>query len=133
MALNDVLRKGIATAHKLTLPLQSTVQWEAWTGQDGMGAAMFAAPVALKAVLDTTRKQRHVGGRLVTVVASLTFLQPIPANDAAGRLGPIDVRDRITLPDGSTAPILSGPSAVWDDAQSQPFINEVYLGEPETV
>jgi hypothetical protein len=130
MGLSDILRAGIAIADNVTKDVQGDVTWEAWTSQGFKGTPTYASPVILKAIIDQTRKRRfNAEGQLVTVVASLTILEPVTPNGAAGRDEPIDPRDRITLPDGTTGPILTGPGSVWDPGQARPFLNEIQLGE----
>jgi hypothetical protein len=65
-------------------------------------------------------------------VATITFLDPIDDNGAAGRQEPVDSRDIITLQDGKTAPIVEIKGPV-DSATSRRFLNEVVLGVPAGV
>lgn len=131
MGLADILAGGIAIADAVTKDIQPTITWEAWISQDEYGTPSYATAVALRAIVDLTRKRRFNGdGQLITVVASITILQPVTSNGAAGRREPVDPRDKITLPDGSTGPILAGPGAVWNPAAGAPFLNELELGEP---
>lgn len=131
-----ILNTGIAIADNITksLGFQPTVYHRAWTGQNGFGTETYtAAPgTARRAVVDLTRKQvTTTTGKLVTVVATVIFLENVPANGAPGRREPIDPRDIITLPDGTTGPILDAPSAVVDGATGVPFFNQVMIGELE--
>lgn len=133
MALNDIIRAGVAIANGVTAGVQSSITWEPWTGQDGYGKQTYASPVALRAIVDLTRKQRPTGaGKVVTIVATVTILQTITENATAGRHQPIDVRDRITLPDGTTGPIIEAPDAVLDPGTNRPFLNTVLIGEVQT-
>lgn len=130
MALADIIRKGVSIAHNVTKGAQATVTHEAWLSQAVDGERTYDDAVPLTCILDVTRKQKHLGDAgLVTIVATLTFLNPIPPNGGAGRDEPIDVRDRITLPDGRTGPILMAPSSVWDSGADRPYLNEIYIGE----
>lgn len=133
MALVDVVRSGVKIAAGLTRSFQATVTHAAWIGQAGSGADAFAAPVSRQALVDRTVKPLYAGsGKLIMVVASVTFLDPIPnttPNPGQQRLNPIDPRDVITLDDGTTAPIVR--SGGFEDAgQRTPFVNEVLLGQP---
>jgi hypothetical protein len=134
MSLLDIINAGIATANKITKPLQGTVQHYAWTGQDGMGADTFSPVLTSpgtprQALVDMTRKPRATkDGKLLMTIASLTFLDVIPDNGASGRSEPIDTRDRIILPDGSTGPIVSA-GGFMDARTGRPVLNEVLLGE----
>lgn len=125
-----LVRNGVAVANTLTETVQATCQLEQWTGQDGKGKATYATAVPFNAVVDYTRKQRFLDGRQVNVVATLTVLTPVAPNGGAGRREPVDPRDRVTLPDGTRAPILGTPGAVLDPAGGRPFIHEIQLGEP---
>lgn len=128
----SILSDGIAIADSITksLGLQPEFTHYAWTGQDGKGKATYAAGVTRKGVIDLTRKQRtSSGGRLITIIATITVLETISANGAAGRREPVDPRDKIVLPDGTTGPILESPDAPVDPDTSKPFLNTIYLGE----
>ena len=127
-----IIDGAIAIADSVTkdLGVQPTITHQAWTGQNGFGTDTFAAGVARRAVVDLTRKQRPTAtGKLVTIVATVTILETVAPNGAAGRREPIDPRDIITLPDGTTAPILDVPDAVVDPVTNRPFFNTVVLGE----
>lgn len=130
MGLADIIRSGVATAHKVTLDLQATVTHEAWTGQDDTGKPTYASAETRTAVVDRKQRlRRSVGGQEMVSRHVLTFLAPIAANGAADRQEPIDPRDRFTLPDGSTGPIIDIASTV--DAESgtgEGYLYEVYLG-----
>ena len=133
MGLADILRSGIAIADTVTKGVQVNVTHEAWTGQNGHGTETYAAAVTRKAIVDLTRKQRPTAsGKLVNVVATVIILEPVLPNGAAGRFEPIDPRDKLTLPDGTTGPILNGPNSVMDPATSRGLFNEIYLGEIDT-
>lgn len=132
MDVAALIRNGVATANSLLATAQGTCTLAAWTGQDGKGKATYATAVPFQAVVDYTRRQRWLDGRQVNVVATLTVLAPIAANGATGRREPVDTRDRIVLPDGTTGPILTTPNAVLDPAQGRPFIHEILIGEPNT-
>lgn len=134
MSLLDTLRAGIALANTITAPFQGTVQHYAWTGQDGEGADTFSPVLTLpgtsrKAIIDLTRKPRATTeGKMLMTIAAITFLDVIAPNGASGRSEPIDSRDRIVLPDGSTGPIVS-VGGFMDALTGRPVLNEVLLGE----
>lgn len=130
MDFAGIVRNGIALADSLLKDGEVSVTWEAWISQDVKGKPTYASPVTLRGILDATRRQRYIDGRVVTVVATLTILDPVTPNGTAGRHEPIDVRDRIILPDGTSGPIMSAPSAVWDSVMNRPFLNEILIGEP---
>lgn len=125
----EILRSGVAIANTLTAGVQSNIIHEAWIDQDVHGIAAFAAPVTLKAVIDLTRKKKKLAdGRVITVVATLTIVGDVAPNGAANRYEPIDPRDVITLPDGTTGPIvLEGPRSVMDPTTGRGFIHEIMI------
>jgi len=128
MGFDDLVRNGIALANTLTSTLQVLVTHEAWTGQDGYGKPTFAAAISRTAIVE--HKQRWIRNRDATIMAvlpSVTFLGPIADNGAANRAEPIDPRDRITLPDGTTGPI-QDVKFIMDPATNRPYMYEVALG-----
>lgn len=128
MALDSLIRRGVAVADRLTASLQPDVTHEAWTGQDGYGAATYAAGVARAAIIEQKQRlHRTSNGREVVTKAKITILRPITPNGAAGRTEPIDVRDRFTLPDGSTGPIVD-IGGFTDAGTGRPYFAEVWLG-----
>lgn len=130
MGLGDIIRSGIAIADNVTVGVQVNVSHEAWTGQNGLGTPTYAAAVTRQAIVDLTRKQRMTAtGVLVNVVATVIILETVAPNGAAGRREPIDPRDIITLPDGTTGPIFDAPASVVDPATNRPFFNQIYIGE----
>ncbi len=134
MDLAAILTNGIAIADSVTKTVQGSITWEAFTGQDGYGAESYASPVTIRGIIDYTRRRRHnADGVLVTVIASVTILEVVTPNGASTnppRSEPIDVRDRITLPNGATGPIMQAPGAVYNPAAARPFINDLLIGEP---
>lgn len=131
----SILSAGIAIADNITksLGLQPFFTHYAWIAQDAKGKVTYANPVTRQGVIDLTRKQRPTSsGRLVNVVATITVIETIAANGAAGRREPVDPRDKIVLPDGTTGPILEGPDAPVDPDTNAPFLNTIYLGEVAT-
>jgi hypothetical protein len=134
MSLLDTVRAGIATAASLTRPLQGTVQHYAWVNQDAYGAITYDPPVTgagteRKALVDLSRKLRKTeAGELVMTVATVTFLDVIAPNGASGRTEPIDVRDKIVLPDGTTGPIARG-GGFMDAITGRPLLNEILIME----
>lgn len=131
MALADVVRKGVAIASKTFDSMKGPVVHYAWIGQDGRGGDVFAAPVSRRALIDLTKRRFATGsGQLITTFASLTFLDAIADTTAtapAVRENPIDPRDRIVLPDGTTAPIVQA-GGFNDTKTSRPYLQEVVLG-----
>ena len=131
MGLADIVRSGVAIAAAITRDLQAEVTHAAWIGQTGAGDDDFDPPVTRRALVDRTRKPYFTkAGVLVSIVATVTFLDPIAdTTPLAGqqRVNPIDPRDVITLDDGVTAPIVK-TGGFEDAGTEQPFVNEVALG-----
>lgn len=130
----EILRSGIKTADGLTKGVQGTITLEQCITQDGRGKRTYATGIPVHAVIDLTRKERAgAGGLMTTIIASLTILEAVPANGTviAGhpRQEPIDPRDRITLPDGRTGPIVGVPGAVLDPGTGYGLIQSVEIGE----
>lgn len=129
MGLDAIVRSGVALANRITDSLQVDVTHEAWTGDDKYVKPTFAAAVTRSAIVEMRpRLRRLASGKEVMAYAVVTFLVPIAANGAAGRREPIDPRDRITLPDGFTGPILEAVG-VTDPTTNRPYVLEVVLGE----
>lgn len=134
MALFDVLRTGVQViAAGVLESFKGTVSHQAWVGADGRGGDLYATAANRRALIDLTKKVLHTtSGRYVNVFATLSFLDPIAdtsANSGFTRENPIDPRDILTLPDGSTAPIQQ-TGAFMDPVTSRPVFNDTILGNP---
>jgi len=113
-----LLDSAVAIADKITqgLGLQAVVSHQAVTSIEGDGNRVYAAAVLRPAVV--VKKQRLVkttSGEMVMSQAYITFLNPVV----------IGQYDRITLPDGTTGPILNTEGFI---ASVNPILTEVYLG-----
>ena len=132
MALDSLIRRGVATANRLMASLQPNVTFEAWTGEDAYGAVTFATGVPTPALVEQKQRlHRTASGREVVTKAKITILRPIAPNGATGRTEPIDSRDRFTLPDGSTGPIVDVEGFV-DRGTGRPYFAEIFLGLSNT-
>lgn len=128
MGLDGVLRKGVAVAARTTRSLQLDVTLERWTGSDGRGGKTLASPIKVRAIVDRThRTVRSATGQEVLSTVKLTILTPLAKQGASGRQEPIDPRDVITLPDGTTSPILD-VRGVLDPTTRAPYATDVFLG-----
>jgi hypothetical protein len=130
MALDRLVRRGVAIASRQTRSLQDAITHFAYVSQDLFGKKTFNPPsgTSRKCLIEQrVQKRKLPGGQEVDVQAALLFLEPIPAQGTAGRVEPIDPRDEIVLPDGSTGPIIyvSGPE---DPKTDRPFVLQVWLG-----
>jgi hypothetical protein len=145
MSLNSIIRNAVAVANKVTTTLQGEVQHAAWIRQDPMGTAVYGrrfagvdiygGPTAdgvattRKAVIELKQRIREIQGRQIVTFAHLTFVGPIAANAVTTfRKEPVDPRDVIILPDGTTGPIVD-TAGVWDAEAGQWFAVEVWLGD----
>lgn len=128
MSLAGTVRSAVATADKVVKSLEEEVVHVAWIGQDHFGKEKYAAPVSRKALVEQGIKDRRLGdGRIVTTRAKLTFLEIVEPNGANGRVGAIDPRDKISLADGTSGPILD-IGGLRDPEMLRPYLYEVLLG-----
>jgi hypothetical protein len=128
VSLRTILTSGIKTIDKTTRSLQATILHEAWTGSDDAGAKSYGPPIARRAIVDQqVHEHRTKSGELVSTQASITFLEPIAPNGAPGRTEPVDENDVITLPDGSTGPIVD-ISGFVDAGTNMPYFSQVWIG-----
>lgn len=132
MGLRDIVRGGVATAKGVLggpSGLLDGVTHEAWTGQDGYGKPTYATGLPYEAFVEYRRElDRVVGAEEIIQLASVMILEPIPDTVATGRQNPLDPRDRITLPDGRTGPILEF-KGVSDPSTTKPYFFEIVLGD----
>lgn len=122
----EILVAGINIADSLTAGVQCDVTYEAYLSADGNGDEDYDTPQTVPCVVDQTKRQKVTSsGRLETVVATLTFPRGLSFT--------ISPKDRITLPDGTTGPlILDSPDSVVDPVTGRGFIQTVMIGEPAT-
>lgn len=127
MSLLDVLRTGVAIANSVTKPLQATVIFRRAGVRNAVGKITFDDPIPMKAIVDWKQKQlRTPEGVLSVSRASITFLdinEMVAATAGAG----ISDNDKITLPDGTTGPILDMAGFI-DAGTGHPIATEVFLG-----
>lgn len=134
MSLASVIRNGVATANKATSSLQVPVTRRAWVGEAKKGEGDYTSPYDEPDTFQAIVEQGHRlvpgdSGQMIVVIATILILTPIVANGATGRTEPIDSRDRFTLPDGTTGPVIkvSGPPS--DPSTLAPYAYEIMLGE----
>lgn len=129
MGLSNIIRSGVATANKVTASLQDVVTIKQWVAQDAFGAPTYGKTLKIPAIIEQGEKQvQQPTGVTMAIKATLTFLQPITANGAAGRIEPLDARDTVTLPDGTSGPIIVLNSIV-DPASHKPYFQTVGVGK----
>lgn len=129
MGLLDIVRIGVAIADRVTKPLQADVSYERYVTSvnDGFGTATYASAQLLKAIVDWKQRQvRTQSGVLSVSRASITFLDITALMLATAGQG-IDDHDKITLPDGTTGPILDMAGFI-DAGTGIPVATEVFIG-----
>ncbi len=130
MGLDAVIRSGVATANKVTDSLQVQVTIRPWIAQDTFGKDTFGSAKKYRALVEQGERQfKTQTGVMINVQATVTFLKPIVPNGADGRTEPIDDRDIITLPDGTTGPTMIGEPVVVDPKSSKPYFQVVGIGK----
>mgnify|MGYP006909292629 CR=1 FL=1 len=127
MSLLSVVRSGVAIANKVTKPLQGTVSFERYLSQDAYGTRTYEVAVSLLAIIDWSAKSvRTSSGELTASRASITFLDIVALNAATDGNGVSD-EDVITLPDGTTGPIIDLRGFI-DAGTGHPVATEALLG-----
>jgi hypothetical protein len=110
---------AVADAATQALGLQEDLQHEAFVSQDVSGRRSFDAPVSRSALVQRKQgKLTRPDGQEVAYRVVVSFLSQVA----------VDVRDRITLQDGTTGPILDPQGAMLDPTTGAPFVRTVYLG-----
>lgn len=138
MALNlpSLLSSAVKIAFNATRSLQETpdgvgiVVHHAWVGEDSWGKPYFATPPINRPAIWEPGHQSKFDtntGAVVQVRGKLTFLEPIAPNGAEGRVEPIDNRDLIILPDGTSGPIFK-PEGLYNPVAGAPFLIELWIG-----
>lgn len=122
MVFADAVRTALALAATASDSLQEEIVHEAYTGpSDDYGKAGYSAATVPAPKAFVQRKEgtiRDDKGVEVRVAAALFFPRPVA-------IGP---RDRITLSDGLTGPIIFPQGGGSDPSTGQPFARTVYLG-----
>jgi len=130
MGLDSLVRSGIALAKTMTNDLQAAVTLERWTGQDRTTKPTYAPGILVQALIEPdTRKVVNADGSSIVLVSRITILGPLDdlVGSQAGRTEPIDPRDKITLPDGTTCPIHRIDGVLIDPVTSAPYMLMVSL------
>lgn len=129
MALSDIVRSGIATIDGITKSLQVAVTHAAWISDEaGYGAPKFDAPITRRCLIEPKNTMKVTkDGREIVQRFQLTLIAPVSPNGAVGRTEPIDPRDALTLPDGSTG-IIMNVSGLTDPKTNRAYMWEVAIG-----
>lgn len=145
MSLNSTLRSAVAIANTVTDSLQGDILHSAWIGQDAMGKAIYGRKIegldiygaydapgvqaTLRAVIEQKQRVREVQGRQIMTFATLTVVGQVPKNGMTDfRKEPIDPRDIVILPDGTTGPIVD-VVGVMDTETTNFYAVEIMLGD----
>lgn len=127
----EILQAGISIADSLTKGAQSSITLRQASGSGPSGDLTYDDPIQLKAVVDYTSKVTIRNAEIIHISATVTILEPVPVNGAIldpPRTEPIDTRDKITLPDGSTGLVKSVPGSVNNPNTGTGFIQVIEIG-----
>lgn len=119
---DQLVRTLVGVANNLTASLQANVTLYSYanaTVDDSGHITDWGAGALLSALVENVNTlTRNQQGELVLATTKITFLQPVL----------IDVRDRIVLPDGKSAPI-ARISGLIDPGSTGPqhYLTDVYL------
>lgn len=122
-----IVRDAIATANEVTKSLQPVAMVRHLITSEYEGTKSFTAPSPVSAII--TWEQRHVRtlqGELSVSRSTVEFLDIDELMIATNNEG-IDDADLITLPDGTTGPILDMGGFI-DKGTGRPFATKVFLG-----
>ena len=133
--LPSIISNAVKIASNATRSLQETpdgvgiVAHHAWTGNDAWGKNTYASPISRRAIWEPKHQSKFDTntGAVVQVKGKLTFLDPIEPNGAEGRIEPIDNRDLLVLPDGTSGPIFR-PEGLYNPVAGAPFVIELWIG-----
>lgn len=127
MGFRDLIAAGVALADSLTVDLQPIVKIERWVGKNGFNEEEYAPSIAVMAIVELKQKIiRTPVGEEVMSSHAITILRPLDPQGALGRHEPIDTRDRITLSDGTTGPILN-VEGFQDSKTQNTYFSQVWL------
>lgn len=128
MGLAAIVRSAVAIANSVTLDLQVNVTHEPWISDDGQSKPTYGTAATIPAIVVDERKGfRDAIGEVVQSHTRISFLRPITPNGATGRKEPVDPRDRLTTPDGTTGKVV-GSGGMVDRGTGRRFYSEVWLG-----
>lgn len=127
MSIRTIVVKAISIVNNVTSSLQANVTLEAWLDSNLDGSALYDLPVTLKALVEGEQKRMvNTESEEVVSTTKITIIGPVADNGAPGRREPIDPRDRLTMPDGITAPIIMVKGLI-DPLTTRPYLFEIWL------
>lgn len=118
MALDTLVRSAVALAGRVVDPLRVAVSHAAWASTNAYGEHTYATAVSREALVDW--KQRLVqtrDGKEALSVCTVTFFEDVA----------LDIRDKLTLPGGQTAPLLAFEGLV-DPSTNRRYLTQAFLG-----
>lgn len=130
MSLQSIVKNAVKTIDKIVKPLEAIVSFEKCTSTDVKGKRHYDnGVIPLRASVDWKQRQlRTLDGTLSVSRASVMFLDFKALMTATENEG-VDDKDRITLPDGTTGPILDMSGYIDPgNTAGNPFATEVFLG-----
>lgn len=120
MGLASTVRAALAGAKTAIGDLAATVTHEPYSHQNADAEDQYGASVSREGVIALETKAINLGDRVVLSTARITFVEPVAVN----------LRDRFTLPDGTTAPCIAVRGVVDSgNASGLMFATTVILGE----
>jgi len=127
MSLLTILRSGVKTIDKIVKPLEPFVTYERFTPDPTTYGSNFLPAIQLRAIVDWKQAQVRTQSGVLTVSRAMVMFLDIKALVAATAGQGISENDRITLPDGTTGPILDMAGFI-DAGTGHPIETEVFLG-----
>ncbi len=130
MKLAKIIRNAVAIADKATTTdIQVPVQHYAWIGNGTTYAEPLYDRVVERLAIVTMREKmiRTPDGKDVLQRAEILFPRPIEANGADERHEPIDIRDKLVLPNGYTGPVIK-VEGLANNYSDSPYMTKVILG-----
>ena len=128
MALDALVRKAVAIADKVTGSLQVEVLHQAWIGSNDDASAKYATAVALEAIVTEGAKPRRTNaGEVVMTKARIALLAPVEPNGTTGRLEPLDPRDVLTLPSGTSGPVVDTDGGLVDPGTGRTYFMQAWI------
>ncbi len=134
----NILETGVKIVDRAIPGLKAVCTLKQFIGSDANGDVLLTDglegrpnPITFKSVVDYTNKVTIRNAQMVSISATLTITETIPFNNTLTdppRRNPIDPRDEIILPDGTSGPIISAPGSVLNPRTGTGFIQVVEMG-----